>query len=254
MEKKLTRRDRFWNFCSRPFRKFENKHPEFYRKHRDLIGSSICGIMGSVITYLVCSFMPYIFGQYLCEVEFLLPDVPMQFHDVYYHWSIIGFAVRIRDGEAIIGGGIGYSLSFYLANIATHAVSFAFLRRFHHSTQNPYKQYFIGLGFCFATSIIGNMINGLWLPIVNAKLTFLEYNLIVLFVVGIVNFIVGHFQNLIIYKNDSKLNQRLNEIEAKKEKKHHKDDVIEDTNIANSDISNENIEVKEGDNPKNMVE
>ena len=214
--------DRFWNFCARPFRKFAVKHPKFYNKHRDLIGSMICGIMGSTITYVFCSFMPYLFGQYFAEIDFAFPSIKMTYKEVHYIWSVIGFGVRIRDGEAIIGGGLGYSISFYLANITTHAVSFLFLRRFHHSTQNAYKQYFIGLAFCLLTCILGNMVNGLWLPIFNARLTFLEYNLIVLFVVGTINFIIGHIQNLILYKDESKLNKRLEKIEEKKRRKQEK--------------------------------
>ena len=223
-KEKRTFFDKFWDFSAKPFRRFAAKHPEFYKKHRDIIGSAVCGFIGAVITYIFCSFMPYVFGQKLAEVEILLPDIDMELAGIKYKWSIIGFSIRWRDGIAIIGGGVGYSLSYYLANILSHLSSFIFMRRFHHSKTNPYKQYFIGLGFCFATTIITNMINGLWLPIVNAKLTFLQYNIIVLGVIGFVNFIVGHIQNMIIYKNDSKLNKKINELE---EKNHQNDIKIE---------------------------
>jgi len=236
---KLPLSEKIWNFCAKPFRKFEKKHPEFYNKHRDLIGSMVCGVIGSIITYLFCSFMPYLFGQKMAEIEFLLPDVDMQFYDISYDWSIIGFSIRWRDGEAIIGGGLGYSISFYLANITTHLVSFLFLRRFHHSHQSSWKQYLIGLGFCLGTCVIGNMINGLWLPIVNAQLTFLEYNLIVLFVVGTINFIVGHFQNLLLYKDNSKLNKMLDEMENKK---HEKEEELHEKEIEKQESKEENSE------------
>lgn len=219
MENKQKFSERFWNFCAKPFRKFESKHPEFYKKHRDLIGSMVCGVVGSIITYVLCAFMPYVFGQYFAEIEWAFPSIKMHYKNIEYAWSIIGFGVRIRDGVAIIGGGLGYSISFYLAQILTHLFSFLFLRRFHHSKQNPYKTYFIGLSFCLFTCILGNMVNGLWLPIFNAELTFLEYNLIVLLVVGTINFIIGHIQNLILYKNESKLNKSLDEREAKRNRK-----------------------------------
>ena len=217
-KKKRTVFDKIWDFCARPIHRFARKHPEFYKKHRDIIGSAVCGFIGAAITYLICSFMPYLFGQKMAEIELLLPDIDMEFNGIEYDWSIIGFSIRWRDGMAIIGGGLGYSFSYYLANIFSHLFTFVFMRRFHHSTLNPYKQYLIGLGFCFFTSIITNMINGLWLPIVNERLTFLEYNIIVLGIIGVVNFIVGHFQNIIIYKNDSKLNKRINEIDGKNKK------------------------------------
>ena len=219
MENKQKFSERFWNFCAKPFRKFESKHPEFYKKHRDLIGSMVCGVVGSVITYVLCAFMPYVFGQYFAEIEWAFPSIKMHYKNIEYVWSIIGFGVRIRDGEAIIGGGLGYSISFYLAQIFTHLFSFLFLRRFHHSKQNPYKTYFIGLSFCILTCILGNMVNGLWLPIFNAELTFLEYNLIVLLIVGTINFIIGHIQNMILYKNESKLNKSLDEREARRKQK-----------------------------------
>lgn len=214
-EEKKTIFGKIWDFFAKPGIKFQQKHPEFYNKHRDLIGSTICGFIGAIITYLICSFMPYAFGQRFAEMEILIPDIDMELAGIKYDWSIIGFAIRWRDGAAIIGGGLGYSISYYLANYLSHLASFFYMRKFHKSYINPYKQYFIGLGFCFATTIITNMINGLWLPIINAKLTFIEYNIIVLGVIGIVNFIIGHFQNLIIYKNDSKLNKKILEKDEK---------------------------------------
>lgn len=210
--------DKIWNFFAKPIHFYAKRHPEFYNKHRDIIGSAICGFIGALITYIICSFMPYIFGQKLAEIEILLPDIDMQYKEIKYDWSIIGFPIRWRDGAAIIGGGLGYSISYYLANVLCHLFTFIFMRKFHKSTLNPYKQYFIGLGFCFFTTIVTNMINGLWLPIVNAKLTFLEYNILVLGVIGFVNFIVGHIQNIIIYKNDSKLNKKIKEREEKNKK------------------------------------
>ena len=234
--KKRTFFDRFWDFCARPGRRFARKHPEFYKKHRDIIGSAVCGFIGAVITYVFCSFMPYVFGQKLAEVEILIPDIDMELAGIKYDWSIIGFSIRWRDGVAIIGGGVGYSLSYYIANILSHLSSFIFMRKFHHSTTNPYKQYFIGLGFCVFTTIITNMINGLWLPIVNAKLTFLEYNIIVLGIIGAVNFLVGHIQNMLIYKNDSKLNIKIKEKEE--EKNHRKEE--ENSELVEDDIKNEN--------------
>ena len=146
----------------------------------------------------------------------------------------------MKNRVAIIGGGIGYSISYYLANFLTHLVSFLILRRFHKSHQNAYKQYFIGLGFCVLTTIITNMINGLWLPIVNERLTFLTYNIIVLGIIGTVNFIIGHFQNLILYKDDSKLNERLYEKEEKRNKKAKKN-IVEEVDTSNEDIKETEI-------------
>ena len=215
MEEKRTLFDKIWDFLAKPFHSFAKKHPEFYLKHRDIIGSAVCGFIGALITYIFCSFMPYVFGQKMAEIEILLPDIDMEFNGIKYDWSIIGFSIRWRDGVAIIGGGLGYSLSYYIANFLCHLFTFVFMRKFHKSTLNPYKQYFIGLGFCFFTTIVTNMINGLWLPIVNARLTFLEYNIIVLGVIGIINFIVGHIQNIMMYKNYSKLNKKIKELEEK---------------------------------------
>lgn len=236
-KKKRTFFDKIWDFGAKPVRAYARKHPEFYKKHRDIIGSAICGFIGAIITYVFCSFMPYVFGQKLAEIEILLPDIDMELAGIKYDWSIIGFSIRWRDGIAIIGGGLGYSLSYYIANFLSHLSSFIFMRRFHHSKLNPYKQYFIGLAFCFFTTIITNMINGLWLPIVNAKLTFLQYNIIVLGVIGLINFIVGHIQNMLIYKDDSKLNKRVKEFEEK----HHHNEINKEIKEDNLELSSENI-------------
>ncbi len=248
-KKKRSLFDRFWDFCARPTHRFARKHPEFYKKHRDIIGSAVCGFIGAAITYIVCSFMPYLFGQNMAEIELLLPDIDMELAGVTFDWSIIGFSIRWRDGMAIIGGGLGYSFSYYLANILSHLFTFVFMRKFHHSKLNPYKQYLIGLGFCFLTSIITNMINGLWLPIVNERLTFLEYNIIVLGIIGLVNFIVGHFQNIIIYKNDSMLNKRMMVMEENKNNSGNSTNIeaVEVAEADNTAITNDSNDEKEKD-------
>lgn len=223
MQKKLSLIDKIWNFFAKPFYKYRDKHPAFYSKHRDFIGSTLCGMIGGIITYLLMSFMPYLFGQNLAEIEILLPKVEMHYEEITYSWSVIGFPIRIRDGIAIIGGGLGYSLSYYIANVISFCVSFWFMRRFHQSKQNPYKQFFIGFTMCFSATIISNMINGLWLPILFARLTFLQYNIIVLGVIGTINFLGGHVSNLIIYKDQSKLNRSLTEGELKKKEENIKE-------------------------------
>ncbi len=203
---------KIWEIGSIPFHKFENKHPKFYRKHRDLIGSMVCGFIGAAATYILVSFLPYIFGQKMAEIEVLIPDVDMQYQEIIYSWSIIGFPARIRDGEAIIGGGLGYSISYYFANVVSHAITYSFMRKFHNSNQNVHRQYLFGLALCFFTCILTNMINGLWLPIVNARLTFLQYNIIVLGIIGFVNFVIGHISNLFLYKDrDKKIKKSVKE-------------------------------------------
>lgn len=216
MNNKISTSDKIWRFLAKPVYKFRDKHPEFYNKHRDLIGSFLCGAAGAIATYVLMAFMPYIFGQKLAEVEILLPDVDIYFQEIKYDWSIIGFPIRVRDGLPIIGGGVGYSISYYFANFVSFLISYTFMRKFHHSKQNPYKQFFIGLAFCFSTTIITNMINGLWLPIVSARLTFLEYNIIVLGVIGVVNFFVGHLSNMLVYKDQSGLNKKIAKHNQKK--------------------------------------
>lgn len=196
--------NKIWDIGSIPFHKFESKHPKFYRKYRDLIGSIVCGFIGAAATYILVSFLPYIFGQKMAEIEVLIPDVDMQFQEISYSWSIIGFPARIRDYEPIIGGGLGYSISYYFANVVSHAITYSFMRKFHNSNQNVHRQYLFGLGLCFFVCILTNMINGLWLPIVNERLTFLEYNIIVLGIIGFANFVIGHISNLLLYKDRNK--------------------------------------------------
>ena len=196
--------DRIWDFFAKPLLKYKEKHPAFYEKNRDVLGSAICGIIGGLITYIFTAFLPYVFGWKLAGIEVMIPKIKMEYQGFEYYWSIFGFPARYRDGELLIGGGLGYTFSYIFANIATHAFTFWFMRKFHKSKQNPFFQYFVGLAFCFSTIVISNAINGLWLPILYARLTFLEYNIIVLGVIGVVNFVIGHISNMIIYKDHKK--------------------------------------------------
>ena len=77
----------------------------------------------TVFQYLVFTFLPGILGIGLAGTEFMWPKVSMNLFGVKFTWSLLGYNVlRDATGNILIGGGLGYFISYELGHFL-HSVS-----------------------------------------------------------------------------------------------------------------------------------
>ena len=92
---------------------FEEKHPKLAKLLYQLFYFWVFSMGVTVLQYLMFTFLPYLFGIGLAGVEFVWPQIPMKVFGITYDWNILGYEVaRNAAGEVVIGGGLGYFISY----------------------------------------------------------------------------------------------------------------------------------------------
>lgn len=155
----------------------------------------------TIFQYLVFTFMPGILGMGLAETEFMWPKIDMELFGVSYVWSLIGTSVhRDMEGAVIIGGGLGYTISYWMGTFLAQCINFPLQRNITFKSHgNPIYQamwYFIAW---IVISLICNGFNNLWMPVAAAHFTPALYNLLVTFITGGVSMFIFFFVFKIIF-------------------------------------------------------
>lgn len=77
----------------------------------------------TILQYLMFTFFPYLFGIGLAGTEFMWPRIPMHIAGIDYNWNILGYEVmRNAAGEVVIGGGLGYFISYELGTFLAQCI------------------------------------------------------------------------------------------------------------------------------------
>ena len=94
-------------------------------------------------------------------------------------------------GEVVIGGGLGYFLSYEIGSFVAQCVNFPLQRnvtfKSHGNVAYQILWYFIAW---VLISLFCNAINGLWLPLAQARFDPAVYNLLVTFITGGVSMVI----------------------------------------------------------------
>ena len=156
----------------------------------------------TIFQYLVFTFMPHILGKGLAGTEFMWPQVHMNLFGVDFDWSLLGYEV-LKDkttGEVLIGGGLGYFISYEVGSFLAQCINFPLQRNITFKSKgNPVWQamwYFIAW---VVISLICNGFNNLWMPIAQQYVAPAIYNLLVTFITGGVSMIIFFFVFKIIF-------------------------------------------------------
>lgn len=185
---------------------FSEKH----EKAAKLIYQIFCFIVFSqgvtVFQYLVFTFMPKALGIGLAGTEFMWPQVPMHLFGVDFTWSLLGYnVVHDAAGAVIIGGGLGYFISYEVGSFLAQCINFPLQRNITFKSKgNPVYQamwYFIAW---LIISLICNGVNNLWMPIAAAYVAPAIYNILVTFITGGVSMIIFFFVFKIIFPEGEK--------------------------------------------------
>ena len=180
---------------------FEKKYPKLYKWIYQIFYFFVFSMGVTVFQYLVFTFLPGILGIGLAGTEFMWPQIPMNLFGVEFTWSLLGYNVlRDASGAVIIGGGLGYFISYEVGSFLAQCINFPLQRNITFKSHgNPVYQaawYFIAW---IVISLICNGFNNLWMPIAAAYVAPAIYNILVTFITGGVSMIIFFFVFKIIF-------------------------------------------------------
>jgi len=137
----------------------------------------------------VYTFLPYAFGLEMAKIEWIWPGIELPWG---VKWTIIGFAPAYNAaGEVIIGGGLGYTISFWIGSFLAQCINFPLQRNITYKSKGniPFQimWYFIAwVLITFATTAL----NSLWLPLAAEHLPTALYQVINTVVVGGISMVI----------------------------------------------------------------
>lgn len=181
--------------------KLETAHPKLAKWLYQIFYFVVFSMGVTVFQYLVFTFLPGILGMGLAQTEFMWPQVPLKLFGVEFTWSLLGYNVlRDASGAVIIGGGLGYFISYELGSFLAQCINFPLQRNITFKSHgNPVYQaiwYFIAW---IVISLICNGFNNLWMPIASAYVAPAVYNLLVTVITGGVSMVIFFFVFKIIF-------------------------------------------------------
>ena len=180
---------------------FEEKHPLLAKWLYQIFCFVIFSMGVTIFQYLVFTFLPGLLGTGLAGKEFMWPKVSMNLFGVKFTWSLLGYNVRYdAAGNVLIGGGLGYFISYELGSFLAQCINFPLQRNITFKSHgNPWYQamwYFIAW---IVISLICNGFNNLWMPIASAYAAPAVYNLLVTVITGGVSMVMFFFVFKIIF-------------------------------------------------------
>ncbi|MDO4276331.1 MAG: hypothetical protein Q4D16_21900 [Eubacteriales bacterium] len=155
----------------------------------------------TIFQYLVFTFLPGILGMGLAGTEFMVPQAAMSLFGVDFTWSLIGTPVHYDAmGAVVIGGGLGYTISYWLGTFLAQCINFPLQRNLtfksHGNVAYQAMWYFIAW---IVISLICNGFNNLWMPIAAVHFSPAVYNILVTVITGGVSMVIFFFVFKIIF-------------------------------------------------------
>lgn len=188
------------------WQRFSEKHPGPAKWIYQIFCFIVFSEGVTIFQYLVFTFMPGLLGLGLAGTEFMWPKVQMKLFGVSYTWSLLGYNVlRDSTGVVMIGGGLGYFISYETGSFLAQCINFPLQRNITFKSHgNPWYQalwYFLAW---IAISLICNGLNNLWMPIAAAYTSPAVYNILTTFITGGVSMIIFFFVFKIIFPEGEK--------------------------------------------------
>ena len=188
------------------WRNFEENHPKLGKWAYQIFYFFIFSMGVTIFQYLVFTFMPHLLGEGLAGTEFMWPQKRMELFGVEFTWSLLGYEVlRDASGAVMIGGGLGYFISYEVGSFLAQCINFPLQRNITFKSHgNPVYQaiwYFIAW---IVISLICNGFNNLWMPIAVVYVSPAGYNILVTFITGGVSMVIFFFVFKIIFPEGEK--------------------------------------------------
>lgn len=189
------------NWWMETWEKFSGSHPKLSKWVYQIFYFFVFSMGVTVFQYIVFTCMPHLLGKGLAGTEFMWPQIDLNLLGVPFTWSLLGYNV-LRDaaGNVLIGGGLGYFISYETGSFLAQCINFPLQRNITFKSKgNPVYQamwYFIAW---VVISLICNGFNNLWMPVAAAYVAPAVYNLLVTFITGGVSMIIFFFVFKIIF-------------------------------------------------------
>lgn len=155
----------------------------------------------TIFQYLVFTFMPGWLGTGMAGRDFMWPRIPMELFGVKFTWSLLGYNVlRDATGTVMIGGGLGYFISYETGSFLAQCINFPLQRNITFKSKgNPVFQAFWYLIAWVVISLVCNGFNNLWMPVAAVYVTPAVYNVLVAVITGGVSMVIFFFVFKIIF-------------------------------------------------------
>lgn len=180
---------KFAGFFTRKWHHFSAKHPKLAKLIWQFIMFFIFSNGVTIVQYLIYTFLPYAFGIEMAAKEFMWPAIELPWG---VKWNIIGFDVVYNDaGEVIIGGGLGYTLSFWIGSFVAQCINFPLQRNITYKSKGniPYQIMWYFIAWVLITFAV-TAINSLWLPVAAKVLPSAVYQIVNTVVVGGISMVI----------------------------------------------------------------
>lgn len=180
---------------------FSNHHPKLSKWIYQLLFFFIFSMGVTIFQYLVFTFMPGLLGIGLAGTEFMWPQIPIKISGVEFTWSLLGYNVlRDASGAVIIGGGLGYFISYEVGSFLAQCINFPLQRNITFKSRGNvlYQAMWYFMAW-IVISLICNGFNNLWMPIAAAYVPPAVYNLLVTVITGGVSMVIFFFIFKIIF-------------------------------------------------------
>ena len=180
---------------------FAQSHPKAAKWIYQLFYFYVFSLSVTIFQYLMFTFLPYFFGIGLAGTEFMWPQIPVHIAGYSYKWNILGYDIaRNAAGEVIIGGGLGYFLSYEIGAFLAQCINFPLQRNITFKSHGKISWQIMWYVIAWILiSLFCNAINGLWLPIAQQHFAPEVYNLLVTFITGGVSMVIYFFVYKIIF-------------------------------------------------------
>lgn len=183
------------------WKQFQTIHPKTAKLLRQFLYFWVFSMGVTILQYMMFTFLPYLFGIGLAGTEFMWPQIPVHFAGFDYKWNVLGYEIaRNTAGEVVIGGGLGYFLSYELGTFLAQCINFPLQRNItfksHGNIAWQILWYFIAW---VLISLVCNAVNGLWMPIAQNYFSPAVYNILVTFITGGVSMVIYFFVYKVIF-------------------------------------------------------
>lgn len=185
---------------------FSEKHPKLAKWIYQIFFFVVFSQGVTILQYLIFTFLPKVLGMELAATEWYLFPVDVTLFGVSFKWSLLGTAVKYNAaGEVIIGGGLGYFISYEIGTFVAQCVNFPLQRNITYKSHGPVLRqamwYFIAW---VLISLICNAVNNLWMPIAAVYLAPAVYNIFVTVITGGVSMVIFFFVFKVIFPEGEK--------------------------------------------------